>query len=356
MNTELVLKLLKSYIRNGAVTFADFDKVFYFVNAKERAMLLEALRENNIRVVESSELINKDIEPRANEIHDETSAVPNPHYSKTVIREKIKLSNPALIRLIQEGNEQAVQDLCIKNRGLVDKYASMYAHYAGNRLPYEDIHQAGMLGLIKAAKKFDLSLGYEFSTYATHWITQAIRREIQDHGFVIRIPVHMMERIIKVVHIINRLELIDMSMDERIQHVSQEAELTEEQVRECLLYRSNFLSAASLNVPIGEEEEMELIEYVPATPERGQKSVEDECMEIFLREEVAEVLETLTDKERDILIKRFGIDGGIPMTLEQVGKNYGVTRERIRQVEEKALQKLRKSRRVKGLKDYYLEE
>lgn len=248
--------------------------------------------------------------------------------------------------LIQQGNRQAEQDLCVKNKKLVDKYVFTYQKRYGNRLDFEDLEQVGFIGLIKAAKKFELHQG-KFSTYAVWWIKQAISREIMDNGYAIRIPVHMMERINKVARVEGLY--IGLSIGARIEKISEELSIPKEAVRECLILRKNYLSYASLNAPISDEEGTELGEMIP---EEDILPVEDIVADKEMRRALEAVMSTLTQREQKVLRLRFGLDDGRARTLEEVGKQFDVTRERIRQIEAKALRKLRHPSRTKKIKDY----
>lgn len=263
----------------------------------------------------------------------------------------IKQSNEILCTLIQEGNEQAKQDLCVKNRALVDKYAWAYGKKYTTRLSFDDLEQSGMIGLIKAAERFDVHKGYAFTTYAVWWIRQSVVRDIYDTGFMIRLPVHMMEKINKIakldsVYIGNGFDSV-----ERVDMISGELGIPPEYVEYCLMLKANYINTSSLNLPVGEENS-ELMEFVPI---ENEKSIEDIVMVKALRESLEEVLETLTEREQHILRLRFGFDDGRIHTLEEVGKEYNVTRERIRQIEAKAIRKLRHPSRSRKLINY-LEE
>jgi RNA polymerase primary sigma factor len=242
-----------------------------------------------------------------------------------------------------------VQDLCVKNKRLVDKYVTVYQKRYGNRLDFEDLEQVGFLGLIKAAKRFDFQQGTSFSTYAVWWIKQAISREIMDNGYAIRIPVHMMERINKVVRLDNEYIGQGLGNPERLEAISKELNLTIEDIRECLILKSNYLSYASLNAPVGEDETTELGEFIP---EDEVKSIEGVIADRALRETLESVISALKPREQEILRLRFGFDNNHVRTLEEVGAVFGVTRERIRQIEAKALRKLRHPSRLKKLTDF----
>ena len=259
----------------------------------------------------------------------------------------VKQSNEVLCALIQQGNKQAAQDLCVKNKLLVDKYAAAYSKKYNHHLDFEDLEQAGFMGLIKAAQKYDVKLEYAFSTYAVWWIKQSISREIIDTGFVVRIPVHMMERINKVSSIEKKYP--EQSIKERIIIIADEMGLSENAVRECMRLRENVLTYASLNAPIGEEDEAELEEFVP---DGVSGSVEDMVANKELRRYLEEVIESLNQREQKVIRMRYGLDGEQPQTLESVGQKMGVTRERIRQIEKKAIKKLRAPSKRKKLEEY----
>ena len=264
-----------------------------------------------------------------------------------VVNEVVKQSNEILCVMIQQGNLQAEQDLCVKNKKLVDKYALAYEKRYRHRLDFDDLEQAGFIGLITAAKKFDISMGYSFSTYAVWWIKQTITREIMDHGFVIRIPVHMMERISKVAAIENRFSELDR--DERIVKVMDETGYKEEQVRECMMLKEYVLTYSSLNVTVGEDENVELGEFLS---EEDAVTIEEMIENRELRRILDDVLDTLTEREKKVIRLRFGLEDNRQWTLEEVGRLFNVTRERIRQIESKALRKLRHPSRLHNIKSF----
>ena len=216
----------------------------------------------------------------------------------------------------------------------------------------DDLKQVGFLGLIKAAQKFSIHQGTAFSTYAMYWIKQSISREIMDNGYAIRIPVHMMERINKVAAIDNRLSIEHVDLQSRIHMIALELDLTEEDIIECLVLRKNYLAYASLDVPIGEDEESLLGDFIPTDEE---DSVESIVFGHELHNTLAETLSTLTARERTILELRFGWNDAKPHTLEEVGKEFNVTRERIRQIEAKALRKMKHPSRSGKLKPFWEE-
>ena len=247
-------------------------------------------------------------------------------------------------RFRNHGDLSAAKKLISAHLRLAAKVAFSYRFYG---LPLEDLISEANIGLMQAVKRFEPDKGNRLSTYAVWWIKQAISREIMVNGFVIRIPVHMMERINKISAIINKFT--DYTHDELIQQVAGEMKMTVDAVKECLVLRANILTYMSLNEPMGEEEDSELIEFIPS---EDVQSVEDTVIIRELRSYLDEALETLSDRERQVLRMRFGLDDGECRTLEDTGQQFGVTRERIRQIEAKALKKMRLLKRAKKLKGF----
>lgn len=217
-----------------------------------------------------------------------------------------------------------------------------------NKLDFEDLEQAGMAGMIKAAKKFDFSKETEFSTYAMWWIRQAVLREIQDYGYTIRIPVHKIEKIQKV-YKLNTKYKEEKNYYKRIEKISADSQLSIEAVEDCLRLFNQFIKPRSLDELAGEDENTPIGELIPITKD---PSVEDIVLRRMLRLQLDQVLKTLSPKEQEIIRLRFGMDGGREHTLEEIGQSFGVTRERIRQIEEKALKKLRHPSKSKRFRDF----
>lgn len=364
MNEDLILSMVQPYVKDGSITYEQFDNIYDMLSLKEQYTVTDIFYRNGINLVDEDEQIDEDTyiletdedldEGNAGEfqvLYDD-GLFKDSYYSEDdennlVINRNIKQSNEILCTLIQQGNKQAIQDLCVKNKRLVDKWVVAYQKRYGNRLDFEDLEQVGFMGMIKAAKKFEIHQGAAFSTYAVWWIKQAISREIMDNGYAIRIPVHMMERINKVARVEGMY--IGLSIEERIEKISEELSIPKEAVRECLILRKNYLSYASLNAPIGDEEDTELGEMIP---EVDIQSVEEIVADREMRRALEVVVSTLTQREQKVLRLRFGLDDGRARTLEEVGKQFNVTRERIRQIEAKALRKLRHPSRARKIKDY----
>ncbi|ADY56688.1 RNA polymerase, sigma 70 subunit, RpoD subfamily [Syntrophobotulus glycolicus DSM 8271] len=304
---------------------------------------------------ETDIVIDKETEKLAEEISEETDidlsipegvGIDDPvrMYLKEIGRVPLLTAEEEieLAKSMEAGDEMAKRRLAEANLRLV---VSIAKRYVGRGMLFLDLIQEGNLGLIKAVEKFDFRKGFKFSTYATWWIRQAITRAIADQARTIRIPVHMVETINKLIRV-NRQLLQELGRDPTPEETAKVMDIPEERVREIMKIAQE---PVSLETPIGEEEDSHLGDFIP---DEDAPAPSEAASFLLLKEQLEEVLETLTSREEKVLRLRFGLDDGRTRTLEEVGQEFGVTRERIRQIEAKALRKLRHPSRSKKLKDY----
>ena len=351
-------ELLKKGKEKGFLTFEELAAALKGLDMDSESLddLYNFLNDNNIEVVadsemdagsedggESDDLLLEDIEiPKNLSIND-----PVRMYLKEIgkisllsLDEELELS-----KRIDEGDEEAKAMLAESNLRLV---VSIAKRYVGRNLSFLDLIQEGNIGLMKAVDKFDSSKGYRFSTYATWWIRQAITRAIADQAKTIRVPVHMVETINKLKRVQRQMTL-ELDREPTEEELAKALNTTEDKVREIIKIS---LDPLSLETPIGEEDDSHLGDFVK---DDSSLSPEEYAINEVLKDEISELLLTLTEREEQVIKLRFGLIDGTCRTLEEVGTIFGVTRERIRQIEAKALRKLRHPSRSKKLKDYLVD-
>ena len=349
--TELVAELVNLGKKNGVLSYKDIMNKLQdvHIDANQMEKIYEILESSGIEVVENLEQELDEIQANEEEIDlsiPEGIGLDDPvrMYLKEIGKVPL-LSAQEEIELAErmhEGDEVAKKRLAEANLRLV---VSIAKRYVGRGMLFLDLIQEGNLGLIKAVEKFDYTKGYKFSTYATWWIRQAITRSIADQARTIRIPVHMVETINKLIRVSRQL-LQENGREPKVDEIAAAMNMNEERVREIMKIAQE---PVSLETPIGEEEDSILGDFIP---DSDAPAPADMAAFMLLKEQLMEVLDTLTPREAKVLKLRFGLEDGRARTLEEVGGEFQVTRERIRQIEAKALRKLRHPSRSRKLKDF----
>ncbi len=346
---EELLKIVEFAKSKGVVTYGEITDMLKDIPLKpdELEKLYDVLEGLNIDIIddELEEEISQEDEKTLKTVPDSVNIDdPVRMYLKEIGKVPLLTADEEKELAIRMGlgDEEAKRKLAEANLRLV---VSIAKRYVGRGMLFLDLIQEGNLGLIKAVEKFDYTKGYKFSTYATWWIRQAITRAIADQARTIRIPVHMVETINKLIRVSRQL-LQKYGRDPLPEELAREMNIPEEKVREILKIAQE---PVSLETPIGEEEDSHLGDFIP---DEDAPAPADAAAFLLLKEQLMDVLDTLTPREMKVLKLRFGLDDGRARTLEEVGKEFKVTRERIRQIEAKALRKLRHPSRSKKLRDY----
>ena len=343
-------RLINTGKQRGSLTYDEVGAKLVVeceATAAEMEEVLRVLGENGIEVKEI-QIDTKD-DSLEKLLTDTTISSDDPVkvYLKDIGKVPLLSGNAEIVlaKKMAEGDDDAKARLSEANLRLV---VSIAKRYVGRGMLFLDLIQEGNLGLMKAVEKFDYTKGFRFSTYATWWIRQAITRAIADQARTIRIPVHMVETINKLTRT-TRFLVQELGRDPTPSEIAKEMGISEDKVREIQKIAQD---PVSLETPIGEEEDSHLGDFLE---DAHATSPQEQVTTTLLKEELMSVLETLTPREQAVIRLRYGIDGSHPRTLEEVGKRFGVTRERIRQIEAKALRKLRNPARSKRLKSYYSE-
>jgi len=348
---EGMQELIRRGKEAGSLTYDDIGKALQGneLTPEQIDAIYEQLQDLGIEVMSGNEAADGKVHDEVEEVDlsvPDGVAIDDPvrMYLKEIGRVPLLTAEDEvdLARRIEEGDEDAKRRLAEANLRLV---VSIAKRYVGRGMLFLDLIQEGNLGLIKAVEKFDYRKGYKFSTYATWWIRQAITRAIADQARTIRIPVHMVETINKLIRVQRHL-LQELGREPTAEEIAEEMDVSVERVREILKVAQE---PVSLETPIGEEEDSHLGDFIE---DEDAPAPAEAASYLLLREQISEVLSSLTPREQRVLELRFGLDDGRARTLEEVGQVFGVTRERIRQIEAKALRKLRHPSRSKKLKDY----
>ena len=348
---DTIIRLLCVGKYRGYITVDELDRAIEdsALNEDLSEQLYDLAERNGVRIVTEAGNVKSVEKPEEDSLESLIEGIGLEDHVRLYLRE---IGNTPLLSAeeekelairIEEGDEIARNTLTEGNLRLV---VSVAKHYMGKGMQLLDLIQEGNIGLLRAVEKFDYRKGYKFSTYATWWIRQAITRAIADQARTIRIPVHMVETMHRCIKVARALAQT-LGREPTVTEIAEEMNLPEEKVRQLLASSQDTLSLES---PVGEEEDSRIGDFVA---DENAPSPYDSTASVMLKEQIAKVLATLSERERKVIVMRFGLDDGRERTLEEVGKYFGVTRERIRQIEAKARRKLKQSGRSGQLRDYW---
>jgi len=335
-------RMIEKAKKKGTITIEEVSERFAKLNTEEIDEILQKFSDAGIEIVETTLMENdEELEKLANQVNVDD---PVKMYLKDIGKVPLLKQEEEieLAKRMADGDEEAKHKLSESNLRLV---VSIAKRYVGRGMLFLDLIQEGNFGLMKAVEKFDYTKGYRFSTYATWWIKQSITRAIADQARTIRIPVHMYETINKLSRVTKQL-VQELGREPSTEEIAKEMGISEEKVCEIQKISQDTIS---LDTPVGEEEDSNLGTFIQ---DENAVNPSDSATILMLKEQLLDVLNTLTPREQKVIMLRYGIDDGHPRTLEEVGREFNVTRERIRQIEAKALKKLKHPSRSKKLKDF----
>lgn len=338
MNKQYILDRIQPYLKNKSITEEQFNSLFSLLPLRQQYEVIKILIEEDI------DILYEDTEEDYSEQKELLDNNRTYISSENMLR---RLTNEELCCLYKQGHKWVLDVLVKKNEGLVRSRVLRCLKKYKNKLEFEDLYQLGMMGLLKAAERFEVNMETMFSTYAVWWIDQSILRGIMEQSSLIRIPVHYFEKIIKLLNVKNKN--MYLSYDE-IYNQYFALEMDKGKFNEILYIATCILDFVSLNELVGEEMDTERIELIE---DDKMPSIEEQVEKKFMKKDIESILKTLKPREEKVIRLRFGLDDGIPRTLEEVGREFKVTRERIRQIEAKALKRLRHPSRSKKIRDYY---
>ena len=356
LDAEKVQEIVKKAKAKGKITYEELAKELENTNPDQIDKVFDAFEEMGVNILNDDFEDEPDIDDLKEVENLKLDEITETSYEGISVDDPVRLylreigkipllsydKELELAKRILEGDEEAKQELAEANLRLV---VSIAKKYVGRGMLFLDLIQEGNMGLIKAVEKFDYTKGFKFSTYATWWIRQAITRAIADQARTIRIPVHMVETINRLIRTSRHL-LQQLGREPTPEEIAKEMDMSVEKVMEIQKIAQD---PVSLETPIGEEDDSHLGDFIQ---DEDSPAPQDAASYTLLREQLEEVMKTLTPREAKVLRLRFGLDDGKARTLEEVGKEFDVTRERIRQIEAKALRKLRHPSRSKKLRDY----
>ena len=343
LNKDYILKRMEPYL-NAKRELSEFEFSFLFsqLSKQEQYEVINIMIANGIDYVD--EKIEEQRELAKSSILQKSD--------KEAAESLMALKNEERCVLYQKGNSAALASIIEKNKRFIMKYViKSMKSFRHQCLTEDDLFQEGVFGVIKAVERFDSALSFSFLTYCGNWIWQSITRAIVDSGFLIRLPVHIYEKVVKVARF--RRENPLATEEQLVAIIKQSGwDLSEASLRKYILYGEYYLNTTSLNTPVGEEDDTELLLFIPDESALPEQIIEEQLK----KEIISDIVKTLRPREQEVITKRFGLDGEEPRTLEQLGADFDITRERIRQIETKALDKLRHPSRAKTLKIFLEDE